>query len=174
MTPADAILVAVIPFYLGAACTDVAARIIPNSVPAALLAVGIGATSLADAAALWTSLGAGLGVFLGLALLGGAVIGGGDVKLAAASAVLLGAGRTLEFLLLTALAGGVLALVYLIGRAALRRHPPVPCPSPGGNRTRRRRAVILAAECRRIRRGAGLPYGVAIAAAVLILLAKTP
>ena len=171
MTPADAILLAVTPLYLGAACCDLASRIIPNSVPAALLAVGIGAAALADAGTLWTSLGAGLAGFLGLAVVGGAALGGGDVKLAAASAVLLGAGRTLDFLLLTALAGGVLAAGYLAARAVLRRRPATPCPAPAGSRMRRRWAVVLAAERRRIRRDAGLPYGVAIASAALTMLA---
>lgn len=171
MTPADVILLATTPVYLGAACCDVAARIIPNSVPAILLAVGVGATAMTDAGTLWSSLGAGLAVFLALAIIGGAALGGGDVKLAAASAVLLGAGRTLDFLLLTTLVGGVLATGYLIARAVLRRRPASPCPAPAGSRARRRWAVVLAAERRRIRRGAGLPYGVAIASAALMMLA---
>ncbi|HYH37547.1 MAG TPA: prepilin peptidase [Azospirillum sp.] len=174
MTPADAILMAVTPVYLGAAVCDVAARIIPDRAPAALLAVGIGAAALAGAGLPWGALGAGLAVFVGLAVVAGGALGGGDIKLAAASAVLLGAGRTLDFLLLTALAGGVLAAGYLTARAVLRRRPAPRCPAPDGvrGRWRHRGAVVLAAEGRRIRRGAGLPYGVAIATAALMLLAQ--
>ncbi|WP_109120752.1 prepilin peptidase [Azospirillum sp. TSO22-1] len=174
MTPADAILMAVTPVYLGAAFCDVAARIIPDRAPVALLAVGVGVALLAGPGLPWGALGAGLAVFIGLAVVAGGALGGGDIKLAAASAVLLGAGRTPDLLLLTALAGGVLAAGYLMARAVLRRLPAQRCPMPGKatGRWRHRCAVVLAAERRRIRRGAGLPYGVAIATAALTLLAQ--
>lgn len=167
MTPADVLPWVAAPLYLYAAGCDLAARIIPDRVPLTLLALGAAAALATDVASLWSALAAGAAVFLALALAGGAVIGGGDVKLAAASVVVLGAGRAIDFILLTALAGGVLALVYLTARGVLRRRPATRADRP---MSRHRPGRLLAAEARRIRRGAGLPYGVAIGAAALTLL----
>jgi prepilin peptidase CpaA len=83
-------------------------------------------------------------------------LGGGDVKLAAAFALVPPPGQAAAFVLATALAGGVLALLYTV----LVRL--VPRPAPG------RRTGLLArclkAEAWRISRRGPLPYAAAIAA----------
>lgn len=138
-----------------AAAHDAATRTIPNWLPLLLAALGVALRLLTG------DLGPGLAV-AALVLAGTALawlrgwLGGGDVKLAAAFALVPPPGQVAAFVLATALAGGVLALVYL---ALVRR---VPRPSPG------RRAGFLArcakAEAWRMRRGGPLPYAVAIAA----------
>lgn len=79
--------------------------------------------------------------------------GGGDAKLAAASALWLGPAAILPYLVYTALCGGVLAVVLLAGRGIARRFG-----LPRGPRWMRR---IL-------RRKAGVPYGVALGAGALL------
>jgi prepilin peptidase CpaA len=135
---------AAIALFLTAAITDVAGRRIPNRIVTCLAAVGIVrlVALLAAAPALgaaWTSAAVDLGVALAVFGAGAAVfhlnlLGGGDVKLLAAGALWLGAASLWPFLVVTAVAGGVLALAYIALSAAGR------------------------AEAR-----AGLPYGVAIA-----------
>jgi len=61
----------------------------------------------------------GFSVFLVFYLLGG--MGGGDVKLMAGFGALLGDGRILPASLLAAMAGGVMAVIYLTVQATARR-----------------------------------------------------
>ena len=138
-----------------AAVHDAATRTVPNWVSAALAALGI-AVHLLDGQALHGLVAAGL-ILAGcvLAWLGG-WLGGGDAKLAAAFALVSPPGQVATFVLATALAGGVLAVLYLLLRQV------VPSPTPG-----RRRGLLprcLKAEAWRISRGGPLPYAVAIAA----------
>ena len=85
-------------------------------------------------------------------------IGGGDAKLAAATTLWLGFGLTLPFLAYAALLGGALALLILI----LRRMPLTP----------------FLARFRWLERlhnpKSGVPYGIALAAAGMIIYAQTP
>jgi prepilin peptidase CpaA len=71
--------------------------------------------------------GAGVFVLLAAAFYAG-VMGGGDVKLAAALALWFSPGSTIKFLVLTSLAGGVLTLGVLAWHRARRREgkPEVP------------------------------------------------
>ena len=91
-----------------------------------------------------TQLGVALGVFV---LLAGAfyigMMGGGDVKLAAALALWFSPALTLQFLVLMSLAGGVLTLVVMVAHR-MRRKPGKP----------------------------EIPYGVAIAFGGLAILAQ--
>ena len=85
-------------------------------------------------------------------------IGGGDAKLAAVSALWLGAVNTLDYVVYTALLGGVLAASMLLFRTfsipvSWQRQPWV-------NR--------LHTD------GAGIPYGVALAGAALIVFTYSP
>lgn len=84
-------------------------------------------------------------------------IGGGDAKLAAATALWLGFGLTVPYLVYAALLGGVLTLTIL----ALRRLPLMP----------------FIARIKWIDRlhnqTAGIPYGIALAAAGLITYSET-
>lgn len=79
-------------------------------------------------------------------------LGGGDVKLLAASGLWFDLAGALRMLIAVAIAGGVLALAILLVR------------SPKWSEELRRRLVLL-------RPGGGIPYGVAIAAGALIAMA---
>lgn len=84
-------------------------------------------------------------------------IGGGDAKLAAATALWLGFAHLLEYFLLASIAGGALTLILL----ALRN---VPMPS------------FLAGQgwiARLYAANAGVPYGIALAAAGLLVYPDT-
>jgi prepilin peptidase CpaA len=103
-----------------------------------------------DLTGLWPALAAGAGVLAGgTALFAAGLVGGGDVKLAAAVAVWVGTGALSEFLVVTTLAGGLLALAMLPAQLwrRLRGHGQA---------------------------GRGVPYGVAIVAAALWTLAGRP
>ena len=82
-------------------------------------------------------------------------IGGGDVKLLVALAIGLPLLGVIQLLTITALAGGVLALVHLMMRLL-----PYPKLAPAGSSLVRR---VYAIERWRHLRHAPLPYGVAIA-----------
>ena len=78
-------------------------------------------------------------------------LGGGDVKLLAAASLFAGPALMLDFVMVTALAGGLLGLAILAGAPIGPAAPAIP-KSPAGDATVRTRL-----------RG-GLPYGPAIAA----------
>jgi prepilin peptidase CpaA len=110
--------------------------------------------------ALSLSVAVALGVFAFLLFLharGG--LGGGDVKLAAAVCVGLPPAEVWRFIIVTSLAGGILAVLHLLGRLALRRSGASP-PAPAGSSPLIR---VLRTERWRIARGGPLSYGVAIA-----------
>lgn len=71
----------------------------------------------------------GFVVFLVFYVLGG--MGGGDIKLMAGFGSLLGSGQIWNAALMTAICGGVMALLYLGGRAAWRWARPQACPEAG-------------------------------------------
>lgn len=141
-----------------AAIEDFRRLVIPNWVilallalwPAYLLAKPVAALPVDGAGAL----GCALGIFVvGAVLFARGYIGGGDVKLLAAATLWMGPAATPEFLLLTAFAGGVLAMALL---------------TPVG---------VLVNLSRSLLGPAGpdapanaVPYGVAIAAAALIVI----
>ncbi len=144
-----------------AAFHDIATRTVPNWVSVAILACGV------LLQAIWGHLVGGL-------LVGGAVLigtfflwrrgclGGADVKLLTTSSASLPLAACGTFLLATAIAGGVVALIYLgLGRLVKR-----PAPGPRGTFMRR----LLKAEAWRIHRGAPIPYATAIASGALFTL----
>jgi prepilin peptidase CpaA len=150
-----------------AAWRDVAGRVIPDGVSLLLAGLGIG---LRAEAGIWPLLYSGLsaGALFALLLLCHArgLLGGGDVKLAGAVALGLSPPQCWDFVFITAMVGGVLALAFLALRPVLPVFPP-----------RRRGALlvwrVLAVEAARIRRGGPLPYGVAIAlGGALVLLQR--
>ena len=150
---------------LVAAYTDLARRRISN-----VLTLGIAAVALALSAT------HGLVPFLAMLAAYAAVlaagtipysrglIGGGDVKLLAAGAVCAGWPGCIDFLLVTSLAGGVLAIVELARarrlRSAFNQLTTAACAGTLGH------GVVLDPERRR------LPYALAIAAGALFLLAS--
>lgn len=150
---------------LAAAACDLAFRLIPNALPVlvALAGAGLRLSQGVSALLLGLLLAAGLGALLLLAWRRG-LLGGGDLKLLVACALFLPAALLAPFLLATALAGGVIALVHLGLRPLL---PARLGPAPRGAALPRR---LLRAEAWRIRRGA-LPYAAAIAAGAIAALA---
>ncbi len=143
------------------ASMDLMTMTIPNVVPFAL---ALGYVGLSAALGLPAETVA-LGLACGLAALGIGFlmfcrnwIGGGDAKLAAAIALWLGWGALLDYALTASITGGLLTLAILAARAqqlpeALARQPWIA----------------------RLRRpGAGVPYGIALAAAGLIQFPHSP
>jgi prepilin peptidase CpaA len=158
-------LVAVVALMaLGAAAlNDVALRRIPNLLAGIVALAGL-ARQVMVGAPVVALLAAGC-VLAGATLLWlRGMLGGGDVKLLAAAGLLLPAAAIPAMLLATALAGGVVAAVHL----ALRRRLGAPSwPRPAGVMRR-----VLRCEAWRIRRGAPLPYGVAIAAGTAFVMIR--
>jgi len=147
-----------------AALKDIAVRIIPDIVPFGVLAVGLilrssgGDLVPAAIASAATFLVAGLCWRYGW-------LGGGDVKLLAASVWLVRPPLVPELVLTIAVAGGLLALLYLSLHWLTRgRSAWVPV---------RPRSVVRRVwqvERWRIRRGGSLPYGCAIAVGALLTM----
>jgi prepilin peptidase CpaA len=84
-------------------------------------------------------------------------IGGGDAKLAAATALWFGFGHLFDYLIYAALLGGALTLVLIQFRK-------LPLPGP----LARQRWILRLHE-----KNGGVPYGIALAAAAMIVYAKT-
>lgn len=150
---------------VAAALCDLAFRLIPNAL-AVLVALSGAALRLAEGFSA-LALGLALAIAFGAALLPAwrrGLLGGGDLKLLAACALLLPAASFAPFLLATALAGGAIALVHIGLRPLLPARLP---PAPRGAALPRR---LLRAEAWRIRRGT-LPYAAAIAAGAIAALA---
>jgi prepilin peptidase CpaA len=152
---------------LVAAWCDLATRTIPDGISIALAVLGLlsrasegvypALVSLLLAAILFAA-------FLPIHARG--AIGGGDVKLITALAIGFPPAATLDFLLATVTAGGVLALLYLSLRLLPQPSPLVPQPQAWPPRR------ILALERRRVSRRGPLPYAVAIAAGGILTLMK--
>ena len=152
-----------IPALAFVALTDLVSRRVPNWVCAFIAGFGL-ATRIAAGDVLPSLLVAVL-VFTVLAaacLLG--KLGGGDVKLLAASTLLLPVQAVPVFVLAVAVAGGLLALPYLPGRFGAA--PPRWLAAPPASAVRR----ICRVEFWRSRRRAPLPYACAIAAGAVFTL----
>lgn len=143
-----------------AALTDVATRTIPDTIAIAVGLLGMAARLLTGPSAVAVSAAVALGLFIILVVLHArGLMGGGDVKLAAATCLGLSLQSAHRFVVVTAMAGGVLALLHLAARWALRDVRQV-APAPRGATLLRR---VFSAERWRIARHGSLPYGVAIA-----------
>ena len=150
----SSILVVSIGLVLLAGLHDAAVRTIPNWIPATLAVAGLvlrfdqgnAIVGLTTAALLLATLG-----FLWLR----GFIGGGDMKLIPAVALVLPPSHAPAFVLFVALAGGVLALIYLALSFVVSR------PEPGLRRAFIAR--VLKAEAWRMHRRGPLPYAIAIA-----------
>lgn len=156
------VLVPSLALLLFAALHDVALRTVPNIVPALLILAGVllrlaSGNLLAGAACM-------AAVFVATALCWQrGWMGGGDVKLYAACALLVPPGLVMNFILASALAGGALALLYLALRAVSPKRP-------NGLRPQTFLARLVRAESRRVRRGGPLPYASAIALGAICTL----
>lgn len=158
---ASVALLIVFPFLMAyAAVRDLLTMLIPNTVSLLLLA---GFALFAVATGLWgwdlmSHLGAGavtLAVTFTLFALG--KIGGGDAKLAAATAVWIGFDRLLEYLAVASLAGGALSLAILMARA----HPLPPLLG--------RLPFALHLHDAKT----GVPYGITLSFGALIVIPET-
>jgi prepilin peptidase CpaA len=151
---------AVFTLLLGAVCvSDLRTRRIPNTLVLVIAVLGT-AFSVASAPLLpglgraLGGLGLGLALWFPFYLFG--VLGAGDVKFFAAASAWIGAGAALQAALLSALAGGVMAIVWLIVGAGWRRaaaqlalHAALPS--------------TLAVKASNASSGHKLPYGLAMA-----------
>ncbi len=140
-----------------AALHDIGFRTVPNLVSAALLALGLVLRVMGGD--LGTALLCGLAVFaVTYVFWRFGWMGGADVKLLAAASVFVPPMTVPTLIVGTSLAGGVLALIYIVGS----RVAPRPIPATARQDGLLRRA--LRCELRRLRRRGPLPYATAIAA----------
>ena len=149
-----------------AALHDIGFRTVPNRVSATLLAVGLALRFLGGD--LGTALLCGLAVFaVTYAFWRFGWMGGADVKLLTASAVFVPPLTVPTMVVGTSLAGGLLALIYIVGS----RVAPRPQGLAASSHSLFRRA--LRCELRRLRRRGPLPYATAIAAGGWLALAAS-
>jgi len=137
------------------ATIDVATRLIRNEICLALALLGIAGQLANQMQIIQSLIAATILLLLLLVIYQRRLIGGGDVKLLVALAIGLPLTGVIQLLTITALAGGVLALVHLMMRLL-----PYPKLAPAGSSLVRR---VYAVERWRNLRHAPLPYGVAIA-----------
>ena len=137
------------------ATTDIATRLIRNEICLALALLGIAGQLARPMQVAQSLIAAAILLLLLSVIYTRGWIGGGDIKLLVALAIGLPLAGVVQLLTITALAGGVLALVHL-----MMRHLPYPRLAPAGSSLVRR---VYAIERWRNLRHAPLPYGVAIA-----------
>jgi prepilin peptidase CpaA len=140
---------------------DLAVRMIPNYIPLGLLTIGVILRLLQGEMLSGVGISALLAVGT-LILWFTGVLGGGDMKLIPTAALTLPPDSILHFVTYVALAGGVLACIYLVLSLVVQR------PDPG------LRAGLLPrvfkAEAWRVSRRGPLPYAVAIASGAFPIL----
>lgn len=144
-----------------AASSDLFTMTIPNWIPLALVAgfAVFAAASGMDAATIATHGGAGLAMLvLGFAMFSFGWIGGGDAKVFAATALWLGWGQLFEYAVFAGLLGGALALALLAFRSL-----PLPANVLGQPWIARLHTA-----------GNGVPYGIALCTAGLIVFSRGP
>lgn len=154
-------LLVVFPFLMAyAAANDLLTMLIPNRISLLLVA---GFTAVACTGIMsWPEIGAHLGagglvLVVTFTLFAFGVIGGGDAKLAAATALWLGLDQLTDYLLVASLAGGALTLGLLAARAQ-----PLPYA-----------VARLPFALHLHDRQTGIPYGIALAGAALFVLPET-
>ena len=140
-----------------AALQDLIMLKISNLLVGALLLLGIVAAALAGPElGLWENgVVFAAALTIGTFLFGRGLLGGGDVKLLAATMLWFELEGALRVLLLTALAGGLLAVILIVARLL---------PWPDAIRSR----------VRAFQPKAGIPYGIAIAAGAILTTLVLP
>ncbi|MGI4795251.1 MAG: A24 family peptidase [Janthinobacterium lividum] len=158
----DLLLIAGLLVY--ASLHDLGARTIPNWTSAVIAVAGL--VLRLQQHDLLAGLAAGIGTFIAAAICWRrGWMGGGDVKLFGAAALVVAPHLVFFFVTLVAFAGGALAVLYLLlGRLIGRPHRSQPRHLP---------LRLLRAERWRIHRHGPLPYGVAISAGCLLTLIRT-
>lgn len=162
MQPVTIAIAAGVVLLVFAALHDVAFRTVPNIVAAAIAICGL---MLHDRVHdLFFAMAASGLVFLAAAACWRrGWMGGGDVKLLGAAAMLVAPMQVPMMLAGTALAGGLLTFPYLITRLRRAGGGAGPCGTRPASLTGR----IVRVERRRLQRGGPLPYAVAIATGVV-------
>ena len=144
-----------------AAANDLFTMKIPNKISSAIVAMFFAAVFVArldwQTTGLHIACGAAVLVF-GFVLFQMKMLGGGDAKLMAASALWMGADQILAFIAYVTIFGGILAVGILFYRKFI---PASALALPGW-------AMRLHVQ------GTGIPYGIAISAAALLLYPQTP
>lgn len=164
----DGIVFGAVGLLVYAALHDLAARTVPNWLPLCLLAIGL-AARIADHN-LWPGLLVAMAAFVVLfGVWFSGSMGGGDVKLWAATVLLIPPHwqPQVTFFLRVLLIGGALALLYLAlwwPVARLRRTSRAAGPRTGFLQR------VLQAEIWRISRRGPLPYALAISASAILSL----
>jgi prepilin peptidase CpaA len=153
IVPAASFLEILLLLYV--AMIDIATRLIRNEICLVLALLGIASQFARPMHVAESLVVATILLLLLLVIYARGFIGGGDVKLLVALAIGLPLIGVIQLLSITALAGGVLALVHLMMRLL-----PYPKLAPAGSSLVRR---VYAVERWRNLRHAPLPYGVAIA-----------
>jgi prepilin peptidase CpaA len=144
-----------------AAASDLLTMTIPNRVSLVLIAAFLALAPLAGLGwpAFWQHLAVGGAVLVvGIVMFGLRIFGGGDAKLLAVASLWLGLDHLGLFLGYTAILGGVLCTVVLLYRHLV---PATVLPLPDW-------ALRLHSP------KSGVPYGVAIGGAALLVYPKTP
>jgi len=156
-----AVLMAAPILMVFAAIYDVMTMTIPNRLSLLLLATFVLAALLVSFGWYETALHLAAGALVlavGIGLFAAGWVGGGDVKFAAGTALWLGFGQLLEYLFISALAGGVLTLLILV----MRR---MPLPAVAQNWVWLERLHNPTN---------GVPYGVALAFGGLMVIPRSP
>ncbi len=156
----------------GSVAADLRARIIPNKFAVLIAACGVALSLRAGAGQLWISLLAAICVFLLLGVLAHyRLIGGGDVKLIAAAALLVPPDRVPLLLADIAIAGGVLSALYLAAGFPLRRWPQL-YRNTGRNGHTGAFSKWLRCEGSRIARVYPVPYALAVSGGVAMHIVR--
>ena len=142
---------------LAAGC-DILTRLIPNAIPACLAVLGL-ALRVLDGSWPWALLAGAIVFVVALLCWMRRWMGGGDVKLLGACALLVPPLSVLPMITMVGVAGGVLSFIYI----AARHLVPRPAPVPAAQRPSSFLGRALRAERWRLARGTALPYAVAIA-----------
>jgi len=162
MSIAVAVMILTGLLLLAAALHDVAARTIPNAIPLLIAILGLTLRLLEGTLLLGLIAGLIVFTFAFLAWRYGAM-GGGDVKLLGACALVAPPAEVHVMVLSITLVGGVLSLFYLTFRG--RRLGAIPARTPALF------ARVWRAEIWRLRRGGPLPYAVAIFGGTVLTIA---
>ncbi len=151
--------------------TDLKDRLIPNELVGLVGASGLALCLLLRPGQIWLNLLVAILLIVGLGILAHyRVMGGGDVKMIGAVSLLFPAAQAGQMLVFIALAGGVLSGIYLLARRALRAGSAArTCGTDGPDVPHR--DSFFAAERARIAAGGPLPYALAIAGGVAIMIA---
>ena len=153
-----------------AAWHDLVSRTVPNWMPALIAVFGLAAALVSARLLISTGLGLAIFVFAAICWRRG-LMGGADVKLLGAIAIVLPPATVSLFVIAMSLAGAVHAAAYLMARRVVTR-PSALALHPAGMRPRARSLLprALRAERWRISRGGPLPYACAIAFGFLFVV----